>query len=79
MMVEEGDIIATLADTSHSKAQIIPHLHLSLGSPAKSFSFDGFVWNTIRKPEEIILLDPLSVIDWPYQVLDASESFCHEL
>jgi hypothetical protein len=79
MIVEEGDIIATLADTRHSKAQIIPHLHLSLGRPAKSFSYDGFVWNTIRKPEEIILLDPLPVIDWPYQALGASDSFCHEL
>ena len=79
MIVEEGDIIATLADTSHSKAQIIPHLHLSLGRPAKSFSYDGFVWNTVRKPEEIILLDPLPVIEWPYQELDAGESFCHEL
>ncbi len=79
MIVEEGDIIATIADTSHSKAQIIPHLHLSLGRPAKSISYDGFVWNMIRKPEEIILLDPLPVIDWPYQELDAGESFCHEL
>jgi hypothetical protein len=79
MIVEEGDIIATLADTSHSKAPIIPHLHLSLGRPAKSLSYDGFVWNTVRKPEEIILLDPLPVIDWPYQALNAGESFCHEL
>jgi hypothetical protein len=79
MIVEEGDIIATLADTSHSKAQIIPHLHLSLGRSAKSFSYDGFVWNTIRKPEEILLLDPLPLIDWPYQELDAGESFCRGL
>jgi hypothetical protein len=79
MIVDEGDIIATLADTRHSKAQIIPHLHLSLGRPAKSLSYEGFVWNTVRKPEEIILLDPLSVIDWPYQVLGANESFCHAL
>ena len=33
----------------------------------------------MKKPEEIILLDPLPVIDWPYQTLDAGESFCHEL
>jgi len=36
MMVKEGDIIATIADTSHSKAHIIPHLHFSLGRPSKS-------------------------------------------
>ena len=79
MMVKAGDIIATLADTSHSKAHIIPHLHFSFGRPSKSFSYDRFVWNAIRKPEKIILLDPLPVIDWPYQALDAGESVCREL
>jgi len=79
MMVKAGDIIATLADTSHSKAHIIPHLHFSLGRPSKSFSYEGFVWNAIRKPEKIMLLDPLPVIDWPYQALDAGESVCREL
>jgi len=78
-IVKEGDLIATLADTSHSKAGIIPHLHFSLGYPTKSLSYDRFVWNIIRKPEKIILLDPLPVIDWPYQALDAGESVCREL
>ena len=79
MIVKEGDIIATLADTSHSKANIIPHLHFSLGRPFRSLSYDRFVWNIIRDPEKINLLDPLTVIDWPYQTLDAGESTCREL
>jgi murein DD-endopeptidase MepM/ murein hydrolase activator NlpD len=78
-IVKKGDIIATLADTSHSKSKIIPHLHLSLGIPSKSFSYDRFVWNTIRKPAMITLLDPLPVIDWPYQALDADNPACREL
>ncbi len=71
LIVKEGDIIAALADTSHSKSNISPHLHFSLGLPSNSFSFGKFVWNTIRKPEMVTLLDPLAVIDWPYQMLDA--------
>ena len=78
-IVKEGDIIATLADTSHSKANIIPHLHFSLGRLAKSFSYDRFVWNIIREPDKIILFDPLPVIDWSYRALDAGESICREL
>jgi murein DD-endopeptidase MepM/ murein hydrolase activator NlpD len=78
-VVKEGDIIATLADTSNSKSNIMPHLHFSLGLPSKSFSYDGFEWNTIRKPEMITLLDPLAVIDWPYQALDAENSACREI
>ena len=79
VVVKEGDVIATLADTSNSKAKIKPHLHFSIGLPSKSFSYDGFVWNTIRDPEMITLLDPLTVIDWPYQVLDAGNSVCREI
>ena len=79
VVVKEGDVIATLAETSNSKSNIIPHLHFSLGLPSKSFSYDGFVWNTIRNPEMIALLDPLNVMDWPYQVLDAEDSACQEL
>jgi len=78
-ILKAGDIIATLADTSHSKANIIPHLHFSLGRLAKSFSYDRFVWNIIREPDKIILFDPLPVIDWSYRALDAGESICREL
>ena len=79
MIVKEGDIIASLGDTSKSKSHIIPHLHFSLGRPSKSFSYDGIVWNTIRTPEMITLLDPLPVIDWPYQTLETGDLACREL
>jgi len=77
--VKAGDIIATIADTSHSKANILPHLHLSLGIPSASFSYEGLVWNTIRKPELMTLLDPLAVIDGPYQAMDAGDRYCREI
>ena len=79
VIVKEGDIIATLGDTGNSKSHIIPHLHFSLGQPSKSFSYEGFVWNTMRTPEKITLLDPLAVIDWPYQALDAGDPACRQL
>ncbi|MGD9353069.1 MAG: M23 family metallopeptidase [Desulfobacterales bacterium] len=77
--VKAGDIIATIADTSRSKANIIPHLHFSLGLPSPSLSFDPFVWNLMRNPDLITLLDPLEVIDWPYQQLDSENPYCFEL
>jgi murein DD-endopeptidase MepM/ murein hydrolase activator NlpD len=79
VIVKEGDILATLADTNNSKSNIIPHLHFSLGLPSKVFSYDGFVWNTIRQPEMMTLLDPLAVIDWPCEVLEAENPACREL
>ncbi len=78
-MVKEGDIIANIADTGRSKARIIPHLHFSLGLPSPSLSYDPFVWNIMRNPDLITLLDPLKVIDWPYQQLDPENTYCLEL
>jgi murein DD-endopeptidase MepM/ murein hydrolase activator NlpD len=69
-VVTEGDIIATLADTANSKSKILPHLHFSLGIPSESFSFKAFAWNSLRNPAMITLLDPLPVINWPYEMLD---------
>jgi murein DD-endopeptidase MepM/ murein hydrolase activator NlpD len=77
--VKEGDIIATLGDTSHSTSNIIPHLHFSVGIPSQTFSYDEFIWNTIRIPEKISLLDPLAVIDWPYKTLDDYNPNCNAL
>jgi murein DD-endopeptidase MepM/ murein hydrolase activator NlpD len=77
--VNEGDIIATLADTGHSKANILPHLHFTLGLLSELLSYKGFVWNTIRNPKMITLIDPLAVIDWSYQAMAAGDPGCREL
>ena len=79
VMVKEGDIIAKIADTKKSKANIIPHLHFSLGLPSPFLTYDPFVWNMMRNPGMITLLDPLEVIDWTYQQLDPENLYCLEL
>ena len=79
VMVKEGDLIANIAETGRSKAGIIPHLHFSLGLPSPSLSYDAFVWNIMRNPDMIKLLDPLEAIDWPYQLLDPENRYCLEL
>jgi hypothetical protein len=78
-LVKEGDIIANIADTGRSKARIIPHLHFSLGLPSPSFTYDPFVWNIMRNPDLITLLDPLEAIIWPYQQLELENPYCLEL
>ena len=79
VMVKEGDIIANIADTKKSKANIIPHLHFSLGLPSPSLTYDLFVWNIMRNPDLITLLDPLEAIDWPCQQLEPENLYCLEL
>ena len=77
--VKKGDIIANIAETSRSKANIIPHLHFSLGRASPSLSYESFVWNKMRDPAMIRLLDPLEVIGRPYERLDPENRYCLEL
>ena len=78
-LVQEGDFLGTIADTSSSKAKIIPHLHFSLGLASPSLSYEGFVWNTIRKGDIITLLNPLEVIEWPCEELERGHPACLEI
>jgi murein DD-endopeptidase MepM/ murein hydrolase activator NlpD len=69
VMVAAGEIIATIADTSASKARIRPHLHLSFGRPAPDLTWEPFVWNCMRDPHQVVLIDPLGALDGPHRVL----------
>ena len=61
--LKQGDIMATIAGTDHSKANILPHLHLSMAIPAPDLSFDAFVWNIMRDPKRMVLLNPMHILD----------------
>ena len=67
--VREGEIIATIADTRRSKTRILPHLHLSLGRPSPDLRYENFIWNIMRDPDCVTLLDPMAVIDGSWQTL----------
>ncbi len=69
--VRRGDLIATIADTRSSKAKILPHLHLSLGRISPKLRYENFVWNIMRDPVLVTLVDPIEVFDVPYRELDA--------
>lgn len=75
VMVKCGDIIATIADTRRSKANILPHLHYSLGRPSPRVVYDPFEWNLMRNPDMVILLDPIDLIEWPSQVLTSKSEW----
>jgi hypothetical protein len=70
LFVKKGTVIATIADTSHSKAGILPHLHISLGLPAAHLSYDRFVWNRMRDPGLVTLLDPMAIVEGRYRLLE---------
>jgi len=80
-IVKQGDVIATLADSSTFKIKIVPHLHISLGWTSKEISYDRLDWESIGAPNTLTLLDPLQFIDWRYFILarEKCEGWCHIL
>jgi hypothetical protein len=80
-VVKQGDVIATLADSSTFKIKIFPHLHISLGWTSKEISYDRLDWGNIGAPNTLTMLDPLQCIDWHYLILtrEKCEEWCHIL
>jgi len=70
VFVKTGESIATIADTRRSKAKILPHLHVSFGIPSPELVYEPFVWDSIRDPRQVELLDPQTYIGGPCQVLE---------
>jgi murein DD-endopeptidase MepM/ murein hydrolase activator NlpD len=67
--VKQGDIIATLADSSRFKINILPHLHISLGWVPESIPYDRLDWKNLGDPNTVALMDPMQIIDWHYFIL----------
>ena len=72
-VLKEGGVIGTLADSSKTKADIFPHLHISLGWTSSVISYDKLDWETMGAPHNLILQDPLHVFDCPYHVLGSDQ------
>lgn len=67
-IINAGEIIGSIADTSHSKAAILPHLHYSLGLTVSGEIDERFIWNDMRHPERVSLLDPLIILDGNHRI-----------
>jgi hypothetical protein len=72
----QGDIIASLADTSRLKSGIAPHLHLTLGVPSRDLTYDPFIWNMMRDANRVRLLDPLAYVSLPIVMADSQAPCC---
>lgn len=78
VVVKQGDIIATVADTGRAKTPIRPHLHYSVGQPSAVIDYLHFVWNTMRNPDMVVLLNPLDAIDDAYLTKENADGSEHE-
>jgi hypothetical protein len=65
----KGDVIATIAGAGNRKASIPPHLHISIAWIPKSIPYERLNWETISAAGNVILLDPLQIMDCKYTVV----------
>jgi murein DD-endopeptidase MepM/ murein hydrolase activator NlpD len=71
ILVRQDDIIATIADTSHLKSGIWPHLHFTMARPRRPLPYVAFYWNIMRDPGRVTLLDPEQHFSAPSQNREA--------
>ena len=67
--LSEGDIIGVIADTGNSGVVIPRHLHVSVAWIPNTLHVLELGWQTINDPTKVVLLDPLSVIEFPYSIV----------
>lgn len=67
--VEEGRIIATIADAGRSKAKMSSHLHLSIAWISPHYPPEQLDWKNLADHERVLLVDPLPVIAPTYTLL----------
>jgi murein DD-endopeptidase MepM/ murein hydrolase activator NlpD len=60
--INEGDIIATVADAGRPISGIFPHLHISAARVTRGISYENLDWATMGRRPDVFLLDPLTLI-----------------
>lgn len=53
------------------KAAVPPHLHLSAALISKTFPQEKLDWNTINPSKKVFFIDPLTLIDCDYGIINA--------
>ena len=71
-IVEQGEVIGSVASVNRSKSHSSPHVHISIGLPSRAISYDKLDWKAIGDPDTMTLIDPLQVIDRYCLVSDAA-------
>jgi hypothetical protein len=69
-VLEEGDVIGSVADTRGGRHKVPCHLHISVGWIPDSLSFNDLNWKTVSNPKSgIVLVNPLPLLGMPYSII----------
>ena len=71
--IQEGEVIASLADPLSARSGVKAHLHISMGLLGPSVSYQHLDWRMMGDPASMHFFDPLQVPGWHYQVRECNE------
>lgn len=67
-ILNEGDIIATIADAGWKKTKVFSHLHISVAWLPGSFPYRDLTWEIMGNSKIVTLCDPLRFLDGKYRI-----------
>ena len=69
VVLEEGEIVASISGTESKRFKIIPHLHISVAWIPAIISSEHLDWKMVNESPGITLMNPLDVLNSDYTVL----------
>ena len=67
--LEEGGIVGSISGTEGKRLKILPHVHISVAWIPESFPAEHLDWKSMNESPDIILLNPLDVLNSDYTIL----------
>ena len=71
VILTEGDLLGSIADTSGSRSDLPAHLHISVALISKEITEDMLDWTAVRDLRRVKLFDPLAFLDCKFTVAAA--------
>lgn len=68
-IIQEGDVIATIADPAVRKRFLPPHLHITVALISGKIPAERLNWQSIQDPQTATLLDPLKILDGKHTII----------
>jgi hypothetical protein len=68
-MLNDGDLIGTIADAKKKQRLIHSHLHISVVWVSDDISIEELNWEITDSTNKFVFLDPLRIIECPYSII----------
>jgi hypothetical protein len=69
VLLEEGEVVASIAGTEDKRFKILPHVHISVAWISRNFPPEQLNWQSMNESPDIILLNPLDIFNSNYTIL----------